>query len=60
MYQFKDVGEGADKIVLFHFPDYKKSTIYSNIRKWSFKYFSFCPAFTEIHQEFLDLKCLNC
>jgi len=60
MYQLKNVEEGANKRILFHFPVYKKVTIYSNICNWRFKYLSFSPAFTEIHQEVLDLKRLNC
>jgi hypothetical protein len=59
MYLFRDVEEGADKRILFPFP-YCKVTIYSNICNWPFKYVPFSPAFTEIHQEVLDLKRLNC
>lgn len=60
MYQLKDVEEGADKRGLFHCPDCRKSTIYFNICNSPFKYLSFSPALTEIHQEFLDLKDVNC
>jgi hypothetical protein len=60
MYQLKDVGEGTDRSGFFHGPDYKKPTIYSNICNCPFKYLSFSPAFTEIHQKVLDLKGLNC
>jgi len=60
MYQLKDVGQGANKRGLFHFPAYKKSTLYSNVCNCPFKYLSFSSAFTEIHQEFLELKDLNC
>jgi hypothetical protein len=46
MYQLKNVEEEANKRILFHFPVYKKFTIYSNNCNWSFKYLSFSPAFT--------------
>jgi len=59
MYQLQDVGKGTDKRVLFPSPVYKKAMIYSNICNCPFKYFSFSPAYNEIHQEVLDLKRLN-
>jgi hypothetical protein len=60
MYQLKDMGEVAVKRILFHCPDYKKTTKYFNVCNWPFKYSSFSPAFAEIHQEVLGLKGLNC